>query len=459
MTKEVEEALRRWAGSIECFVEEAIRPTKGISEQQRKVLQDIDNGYKDISVKSGHGTGKTTVMAWIILWVGLFKYDAKIPITAPTSAQLTRLLLPEVKKWQKQLPLELRDSVEVLSDRITFANDNFGIPRTARKGESEGLQGFHATFLLWIIDEASGVSDEVFEVVEGSLTGENYLRILMANPTRTVGYFYNTHNKNKRLWRTHTFNAEESQNVSKESIERKKEEYGEDSDAYRVRVLGEFPLTNTDSLLTANEIYAAMRLKPEDVDRTGVFTYACDVARYGSDNSVRTKKRGYDIYDLKEWSGLSTMEYANIIARDVDAETSRPDAIFVDTIGVGAGVMDRLFERGFTAIDANVSMKADKLDVYQNKRAEMYFNLRDFIRKGGRIPYDEELAEELQVITYSYAENSGKIQLMKKQEIKEELGRSPDKADSVALHFFSVIIPQDNIIYPTAQNGGGWMGA
>ncbi len=459
MTKEVEQALRRWAGSLECFVDEAIRPTKGVSAQQRLVLQDVDNGHKDISVKSGHGTGKTTIMSWVIIWVGLFKYDAKIPITAPTSAQLTRLLLPEVKKWQKNLPLELRESIEVLSDRITFTNDNFGIPRTARKGESEGLQGFHATFLLWIVDEASGVSDEVFEVIEGSLTGEEYLRIYMANPTRTVGEFYNTHNKNKKQWKTHTFNAEESENVSPDSIERKKEKYGEDSDAYRVRVLGEFPKTNTDALFTVDEIWGAMNLTPEDVDRTGAFTYACDVARYGTDDSVRTKKRGYDIYDLKAWSGLSTMEYANIIANDIEKETKDPDGVFIDTIGVGAGVMDRLKEKGYKSIDANVSMKADEIDVYYNKRAEMYFNLREFIRKGGRIPNDEELAEELQVLTYTYSENNGKILIMKKAEIKEELGRSPDKSDSVALHFFSRVRPKATINHSMSSAGGSWMGS
>jgi len=457
MTKEVEIALRGWANSLELFVDECIKPSKGVSNQQRLVLQDIDNGERNISVASGHGTGKTTIMAWVILWVGLFKYDAKIPITAPTSAQLTRLLLPEVKKWQKNLPLELKNSVEVLSDRITFANDNFGIPRTARKGESEGLQGFHATFLLWIVDEASGVSDEVFEVIEGSLTGEDYLRIYMANPTRTVGEFYDTHHKNKEFWRTHVFNAEESENVSKDSIERKKQKYGEDSDAYRVRVLGQFPLTNTDALFTANEIFGAMRLKPEDVDRTGAFTYACDVARFGTDKSVRTKKRGYDIYDLKEYDGLNTMEYANIIASDINKESHDPDAIFVDTIGVGAGVMDRLEEKGYSSIDANVSMKADEIHKYYNKRTEMYFNLREFIRKGGRIPYDEELAEELQVITYSYSENNGKILIMKKAEIKEELGRSPDKSDSVALHFFSSVRPKSHQSQPPSNNGSGWM--
>ena len=279
----------------------------------------------------------------------------------------------------------------------------------------------------------------------------------MANPTRTVGEFYNTHNKNKKMWKTHTFNAEESENVSKDSIGRKKEKYGEDSDAYRVRVLGEFPKTNTDALFTADEIWGAMNLTPEDVDRTGAFTYACDVARYGTDDSVRTKKRGYDIYDLKSWSGLSTMEYANIIANDIEKETSDPDGVFIDTIGVGAGVMDRLKEKGYKSIDANVSMKADEIDVYYNKRAEMYFNLRDFVRKGGRIPNDEELAEELQVITYTYSENNGKILIMKKAEIKEELGRSPDKSDSVALHFFSKVRPKATIVHDMSSTGGSWM--
>ena len=153
------------------------------------------------------------------------------------------------------------------------------------------------------------------------------------------------------------------------------------------------------------------------------------------------------------------MEYANIISNDIEKETSNPDAIFIDTIGVGAGVMDRVKEKGYQAIDANVSMKADEIDTYANKRAEMYFNLREFIRRGGRIPDDEELAEELQVITYSYSENNGKILLMKKAEIKEELGRSPDKSDSVALHFFSKVRPKSTINHNMFHGGGGWMGS
>jgi len=440
MSPEVKAKLTEWANSIELFVIEALqaKPTS----QQILVLKDIDAGHKDISVKSGHGSGKSTIMSWVIIWTGLFKYDCKIPITAPTAPQLTRLLLPEVKKWQKNLPEELQLSIEVLSDSIKFSSGNFAIPRTARKGASEALQGFHATFLCWIIDEASGVDDEIFEVIEGSLTGEDYLRLLMANPTRTVGYFYNTHNKHKKLWRTHTFNTELSENVSRASIERKRIEYGEDSDQYRVRVKGEFPLVNTDALFTMAEIEGAMALTSDEVDRTGSFTYACDVARYGDDSSVFTRKRGYDIYGMEQFDNINTMEYANILSNKIEHETKNPDGVFVDTIGIGAGVMDRLEERGYSSIDANVSMKADEMNIYLNKRAEMYFNLREWIRKGGRIPNDEELAEELLIITYTYSEN-GKIQLMKKSDIKLELGRSPDKSDAVALHFYSKVRPKE----------------
>ncbi len=134
------------------------------------------------------------------------------------------------------------------------------------------------------------------------------------------------------------------------------------------------------------------------------------------------------------------MELANAVSSEYSLEVDKKvNAVFVDTIGVGSGVMDRLEEKGYNAIDANASMKADSNDTYINKRAEMYFLLRDFIRKGGKVPNDEELKEELLAIRYFYSKSNGKIQIQSKDEIKEIIGRSPDKADSVALHFFSEV--------------------
>ena len=141
------------------------------------------------------------------------------------------------------------------------------------------------------------------------------------------------------------------------------------------------------------------------------------------------------------------MELANAVSDMYHREEDKkPIAIFVDTIGVGAGVYDRLDEKGIRCIESNVAMKADEIDLYQNKRAEMYFRLRDFVRRGGKLVHDEELKEELLAIRYIYSKSNGKILIQPKDEIKELLGRSPDKSDSVALHFFSEVSIESNNI-------------
>ena len=181
MTKQEIAVLKASAKSAMFFVRTmlGVTPTK----QQARVLRAIDEGKRKISIRSGHGTGKTTLLAWIVLWWGLFRDDAKIPMTAPTSHQLYDLLLPEVRKWHKKLPELLQNEVEITSEKVGFKNDNFAVARTARKDQPEALQGFHATNLAFIIDEASGIPQIVFEVAEGAMTGESTLVIMAANPT------------------------------------------------------------------------------------------------------------------------------------------------------------------------------------------------------------------------------------------------------------------------------------
>ncbi len=433
-------------------------------QQQANFIHEVDEalytGEKpQISVKSGHGTGKTTILAWVILYIGLTRFDVKIPATAPVASQLENMLLPEVSKWNKKLFPKLQGQVSVMADGVKFKNANRCFARTARKENTEALAGVHATFVLYIIDEASGVDQKIFEVIDGALTGD-YLQVLTSNPTRTVGTFYDSQNKNKNLYRIVHMDSEKSNNVKKTWLKLMAEKYGITSDEYRVRVKGQFPTVNTDALFTIDEVTEAMNRDQNEVDRSGAFTYAADAARYGDDDSVLSKKRGYDIYWLKGYSKLNTMEYANKIDFEAKGESREPDAIFVDTIGVGAGVLDRLEEKGKKTIEANVSMQADENNVYLNKRAEMYFGLREFVRKGGRIPKDSELEEELLVIRYTYTKNTNKIQLMSKKDIKEELGRSPDKSDSIALHFFSSVRVSSNSSFLHQHTSGNtWASA
>lgn len=445
----IDKLLQRWALSIESFVDEClfVDSDKSPSTQQRRVLQDIDNGATDISISSGHGTGKSTLLSWIILWVGLFKYDAKIPATAPTAPQLVRLLLPEVRKWRERLPKELKDCVTVKNDSIAFCNNNQCVARTARKEAPEGLQGFHATFLCWIVDEASGVPNVIFEVIEGSLTGKNHLRILTANPTRTDGYFYNTHHKNRELWSVHTFNAEESENVTKESIERKKKEYGEDSDAYRVRVQGRFPRTSSDAVIPMYIIEDAINIG-ENYNDYGAEVWGLDYADAGDDRTILVKRVGNYFYEKVECPitgkhrQVNTARWLAEIYLEAKSKNRTPKAIFIDSIGEGSGLISVLNEPQYAeipSIGCKVSEKSSRPDIYLNLRAELYYKLKNILEDEGKMFNDDTAIGELSAHKFKITEK-GVIQIISKKEIKEALGRSPDIAEAMMLASNTVFI-------------------
>lgn len=430
----------KWSNSIESFVLDCLFLTiqdRQPSTQQLNVLRDIDAGETDISIASGHGTGKTTLLSWVILWVGLFKNDAKIPCTAPTAPQLIRLLLPEVRKWKEKLPMQLQDVVTVKNDSVAFNTGNFAIARTARKEAPEGLQGFHATFLCWIIDEASGVPNTIFEVIEGSLTGHKHLRLLTANPTRTDGYFFDSQNKNRALWKCHTFNAEESENVSRESIERKKKEYGEDSDAYRVRVQGRFPRTSSDAVIPLYIIEDAIH-RGDDYNDYGAEVWGVDYADAGNDRTVLVKRVGNYFYEylVCPVDGIHRQsKTASWIAMLYNEAKKKPKAIFIDSIGEGSGLMSRLNESDFEkipAISVKVSNSADKSEIYENKRAELYYRLKGALEDDGKMFNDDTAIGELSAQKFEITQR-GRIKLVEKKQIKEDLGRSPDIADAMAL--------------------------
>lgn len=432
------------------------------SEQQDNAISSVQKAIDgkaipDISIRSGHGTGKTSFLAWLILWGGLCHQDVKIPATAPVAAQLINQLIPEVRKWAHKLSDELQQLVDIQSQDVKFVNGNACFARTARKENSEALAGVHASLVIYIVDEASGIHQSIFDVIEGALTGK-YLMIMTSNPTRTSGTFHDSHNKRKSFYQTLHFRSDESSNVSNTYASKIADKYGKDSDVYRVRVLGEFPKSTNNALFDLDLVENAMKHDiNEPLDRSGAFVYALDVARYGDDSSVLTKRKGYDTYELTSKTKLSTMELASWVAYQYNQEDKKPDGIVVDTIGVGAGVFDRLIELGLPAIEGNASMKADD-DEYFNKRTEMYYNLRNHLRKGGKLPKDDELLEELMSTTYGFSE-TGKLKLSKKEVIKEDLGRSPDKADAIALQHFTTIVPisaYEEDVFINHDIPGGW---
>jgi phage terminase large subunit len=308
------------------------------------------------------------------------------------------------------------------------------------------------------IEEAHALTKEQWDIISPTIRKEHSEIIILFNPQHRNDFvFQNFIEKPLQNSIIRKINYDENPFLSETLKAVIAEEKEKDPEEYEHIYQG-IPREGDDRALFAySDIESAMDGDFMGVDDTGVHTIGVDVARYGKDSSVISKRRGFKIYDLKEYKGYSTTELATAV--DNEYRMRQFDGVAVDTIGVGAGVFDKLKQMGVRGlIEANVSMKAEDVKVYQNKRAEMYFNLKQFVVNGGKIPNDKDLKEELLALKYFYNQTSGKIQLISKDNLKEELGRSPDKSDSVALHFFRKVRPNSIASQGTiqAQMGSVW---
>lgn len=404
---------------------------------QAELMMAVARGERRISVRSGHGVGKSTTVAILCLWYLLTRYPVKIVITAPTSAQLFDALFAEIKRWVNQLPPQLQQLLNVKSDRIEIAaapETGFISARTSRAESPEALQGIHADNVLLVADEASGVPEAVFEAAAGSMSGEEACTILLGNPTRSSGFFFDTHNRLKGQWWTRRVSCVDSPRVSAAYVEEMKQRYGEDSNAYRVRVLGEFPLADDDTVIPMHLIEAAMARDLVEDDRAPAI-WALDVARFGTDRSALAKRRGQVVTEIKRWAGLDLMQLTGAVVAEYQAQPThlRPVEIIVDSIGLGSGVVDRLRELKLPARGVNVSESPSMKGTYHNLRAELWFATKAWLeQRGCRLPKDEDLQAELAGPRFKFS-SSGKLQVEAKDDMRKRGLRSPDLADAVVL--------------------------
>ena len=235
------------------------------------------------AIKSGHGIGKSTCCAWLMLHHMLCFYPQKTVCTAPTASQLFDALFAELKSQLLRLPPALQGLFEVFSERITLKSDpsgSFISARTARQENPDSLQGIHSAHVLLICDEASSVDNAIFEAAGGSLSTPNSKLVMCGNPTRAEGYFYDAFTKlSDRYW-TRTVSCEDSSRVTKEYIEEMEERYGRDSGVFSVRVLGNFAETTEDTIISNSLVESAVT-RDVDVSETAPIVWGLDIARFG----------------------------------------------------------------------------------------------------------------------------------------------------------------------------------
>ena len=404
---------------------------------QAEFLRAIADNERKISIRSGHGTGKSTSASWAMLWYLLMRFPNKVVVTAPTSGQLFDALFAELKRWINELPKPIQQLLTIKSDRVELTaapSEAFISARTSRAETPEALAGVHSDNVLLVVDEASGVPEKVFEAAAGSMSGHEATTILLSNPTRSSGTFYESQTRMAGSWWTRRWSCVESPLVSDEFVDEMRERYGEESNAFRIRVLGEFPLADDDTIIPFHLVDAAMGRDIEvDSDRRPI--WAVDPARFGSDRTAFCKRVGSVITEIKSWRGLDLMQTTGRIMAEYEAlnPSARPSEILVDSIGVGSGVVDRLRELGAPVRGVNVSESPSMGATYNNLRTELWFKTKAWLEdRSCKLPKDDELLADLTGIRYSFT-SSGKMAAESKDQMRKRGLRSPDLADAVCL--------------------------
>jgi len=436
----------------------------------REVLGATPNDFQDelmdwvclhrkrrVSVRSGHGVGKTTGLAWCMVHTLLFSGECKVICTAPAAGTLFDGLMAEVKKWINVLPDFLKELFDSTTEHIrlkSMPTSCFISARTSSSDKPEALAGIHAPRVLLVVDEASGVPEAVFKAAAGSMSTANATTVLIGNPTRTSGYFFDTHHKLSDMWATMHVSCIGNSNVDVDFINQIKKQYGENSNEYRIRVLGEFPLDDGESYIARELVDTAMDRYFEVADATAE-VWGLDVARTGADRVALARRRGPVVSEVIAWAGKDLMGTVGAVKNMWD-ETPfdlRPIEILVDAIGMGAGVADRLVELGLPAISVNVSEGSGVMGQGVRMRDELWARARmALVEHGLSLPMDEELASELSTPRGDYT-SAGKLKIESKKEMKSRGFRSPDKADAVLLTLYSNASPYDTVSTgPTTSN-------
>ena len=392
-----------------------------------------------ISIKSGHGVGKSTYLSWAILWFLLTRYPAKIACTAPTAHQLQDVLWGELSKWYQKLPEYFRESLILKSDRLELAEapaSSFCVARTARRETPEAFQGFHSENMLFLVDEASGVDEKIFEVGAGAMSTKNAKTILCSNPTRTSGYFYDSHTRSRAHWKRFTVSCSDSSQVSEDYINEMRDKYSDTSSIFAVRVLGNFPESDDESVIGLSLIESAVNRQVTPNPKAPI-VWGLDPARFGSDRTALCKVQANVILEpIKTWRNKDLMQTCGLVLDEYKKmpDEFKPVEIIVDSIGLGAGVVDRMMEIGLPVRGLNVG-EAPCIDdkTYMRRRDELWFKAKEWFQDlSVSIPDDQELVAELASPQYSHT-SSGRLKVEGKDEMKKRGIASPDKADAFCL--------------------------
>lgn len=413
------------------------------------LLADPFNGMDSVTcrsfaVTSGHGVGKSALSAMLILWLMSTRPYCKGTVTANTNKQLKTKTWGELSKWWGMCItkdwFEYHNAPQNMSIcHVEAVNDWRADAVTCKEDNSEAFAGQHASqsSSWYLFDEASGVPDIIWEVSKGGRTDGEPFHFVFGNPTQKYGNFYECFNSNSHRWNTFKVDSRDSSLTNKATIKEFKDDYGEDSDFFKIRVLGEFPSSSDSQFIASEKIDQAVAGEPSLLGSEPLIC-GIDVARGGADYGIIQFRRGNDARSHKKIkvSGYviaNSEDFIDMIEH-VCRELS-PDMIYIDETGMGGPIKDRLVGLGLPCTGVHFGSKAMDANLYLYKTAEMWYNMRNWINNGGCVnPNDGELISQLRSREFSHNDKN-QLVIESKDKMKARGQHSPDDADALALTF------------------------
>lgn len=420
---------------------------KHITWQQFLILISMEKALKgeaskSISIASGRGIGKSTTLSWIILWFLFCHPDCQIPCTAPTSDQMYDVLWKELALWIHRMPPNIKSLYDWESSHIRITESPytwFARAKTASKENPEALSGVHADWILAVVDEASAIEDPIFEAAQGIFSSPNPFFIMISNYTRLNGFFRDSHTRTKNQYQCWQFSGEESPIVHKDLLEKYATD-GKTSDRYRVNVLGlppkEDSIDDKSYVQLLHERFIKTVDAPETVYNNPIL--GVDPAGEGDNETAFCIRDNFQAEILGTEATSSAKSVARNIMTFCDKYKINNKNIMVDSFGVGADVGKEValavrWNIGTVNVGERPDSDRDK-EMFLNKKAEMYWKMKQWFEQGGSIVDNKKLKEQLLSIRFRRTLN-GKIEIMQKKEMRKLGLPSPDLADALALTF------------------------
>jgi len=426
-------------------------PDKWQADQLRKIGELTEKqatgellGVVQIAIKAGRDPGKTALIAWIIHWFMSTRPHPQGVVTANTKTQLETKTWRELAKWHK-MSINV-DWFECTGTKFYLkAHEKtwFAAAIPWSKDRPQAFAGTHENYVIFVFDEGSTIEDIIWETTEGGLTDPYCLWIVVGNPTENTGRFKECFPGGKfaTRWEHTTIDARQAKRPNKHKIQEWLEDYGEDSDFFRVWVKGEFPRTAVSQFIGEDVVNEAIKrsfgLKTDIYDWASI-VIGVDVARYGDDKSVIFARQGLMTHEVNKYNNVNTMTLAGYVAEKI--HEWRAQTVFISSTPDSWGVTDRLRQLGFeNIVEVTGGGPAAKEDEYFNKRSEMWHEMKKWLLSGASIPDDSDLKADLIGPRYGFDKRS-RVQLETKKDMKARDLSSPDTADALSYTFAQPVV-------------------